>query len=69
VTLALFLSWPVLGALTAGGLSAGLIGYLFQHRERPGARWFMLTLSFPPTIVADADATAEAATVVADGEG
>jgi PAS domain S-box-containing protein len=45
VTLALFLSWPVLGALTAGGLSAGLIGYLFQHRDRPGARWFMLTLT------------------------
>ncbi|WP_436903702.1 histidine kinase N-terminal 7TM domain-containing protein [Halovenus halobia] len=29
----------------AGGGSTALVGYLFQHRTRPGAKWFMLTLT------------------------
>ncbi len=43
--LSLLLSWPVVGALAAGGGSAALAGFLFQHRERPGAKWFMITLT------------------------
>lgn len=43
--LSLLLSWPVVGALAAGGGSAALVGYLFHHRNRPGAKWFMLTLT------------------------
>ncbi len=34
-----------LGALAASVALAGLIAYLYRHRGKPGANWFMLTLA------------------------
>jgi len=39
------LSWPVLGSLAAGAGSAYLLWRLYPVRDRPGARWFLLTIA------------------------
>lgn len=38
------LSWPVLVTLAAGFGTLYLIYYLLQYRDKPGAKWFVLTL-------------------------
>jgi len=40
------LTWPVLGSLTAAAGSLSLAYYLLQYWEKPGARWFIFSLSF-----------------------
>jgi signal transduction histidine kinase len=40
-----YLAWPVLVTLAAGIGTLALISYLFQYRDRPGAKWFILTLA------------------------
>ena len=39
------LTWPVLGSLVASGGSLYLARYLLQYWEKPGARWFVLSLT------------------------
>lgn len=39
------LAWPVLGSLAAGAGSLYLAGYLRQYWEKPGAKWFVLSLA------------------------
>ena len=39
------LSWPVLGSLAAGLGSVYLLAQLSPLRDRPGARWFLLTIA------------------------
>jgi signal transduction histidine kinase len=39
------LTWPVLGSLAAGGGSLYLARYLLQYWEKPGARWFIFSLT------------------------
>ena len=39
------LTWPVLGSLVAGGWSLYLARYLLQYWEKPGARWFVFSLT------------------------
>ncbi|MEY7851563.1 histidine kinase N-terminal 7TM domain-containing protein [Natrarchaeobius sp. A-rgal3] len=36
--------WPVVGSVLAGIGTAAVLGYLWQHRGKPGANWFLLTL-------------------------
>lgn len=43
--LGLILAWPVLGALAAALGTVFLITHLTQYRDKPGAKWFVLTLS------------------------
>ncbi|MFB6297254.1 MAG: histidine kinase N-terminal 7TM domain-containing protein [Salinirussus sp.] len=39
------LAWPVLGSLSAGVGSLLLLAWLWGVRDRPGARWFLLTIA------------------------
>ncbi|PSP28246.1 hypothetical protein BRC65_02680 [Halobacteriales archaeon QH_2_65_14] len=43
--MSVYLAWPVLVTLAAGIGTLALISYLFQYRDRPGAKWFILTLA------------------------
>jgi PAS domain S-box-containing protein len=37
--------WVAVGSLAAGGATLGLVAYLYRHRGKPGANWFMLALA------------------------